>query len=114
MRDVNYLTLQGSHDMDVSTHMSYNQYDRVEFSDDSDHFKASLYIYGANHGQFNSGWGRNDGFGFGSKILNEENLIARADQEEITKALVSAFMDDSVFEKPIRIQKGLSKHSIRE
>ncbi|MGI6260155.1 MAG: alpha/beta hydrolase family protein [Anaerolineaceae bacterium] len=96
LRDVNYLSLQGSHDMDISTYMSYNQYDRVGFSGERDHFKASLYIYGANHGQFNSGWGRNDGFGFGSKILNEENLIARTDQEEITKVLVSAFMDVSL------------------
>ncbi|MDI9471038.1 MAG: hypothetical protein QM296_12690 [Bacillota bacterium] len=58
LKDVDYLVLQGSHDMDISTFMGYNQYDRVQYSGLSEHFKAAVYIYGASHGQFNSGWGR--------------------------------------------------------
>lgn len=31
LEDVNYLTIQGSHDMNVYTFMSYNQFDRVNY-----------------------------------------------------------------------------------
>ncbi len=97
--DVDYLVIQGSHDMDISTFMGYNQYDRVRYTEENDHFKASVYVYGANHGQFNSIWGRNDSLGLGSKILNEANLIPRDEQEQITKVLVSAFLDASMKNK---------------
>jgi hypothetical protein len=97
--DVDYLVIQGSHDMDISTFMGYNQYDRVRYTEEHDHFKASVYVYGANHGQFNSIWGRNDSLGLGSKILNEANLIPRDEQEQITKVLVSAFLDASMKNK---------------
>lgn len=97
--DVDYLAIQGSHDMDISTFMGYNQYDRVRYTGESDHFKSSVYVYGGNHGQFNSIWGRNDSLGLGSKILNEANLIPRDEQEQITKVLVSAFLDASMKNK---------------
>lgn len=96
LEDIDYLSLQGSHDMDVSTYRSYNQYDRVKFSGNRDNFKASIYIYGANHGQFNSDWGRNDFLGIGSRVLNDRNLIPREDQEEITKVFLGAFLDTSL------------------
>ncbi len=98
-KDIDYLVIQGSHDMDISTFMSYNQYDRVRYTEGSGHFKASVYVYGANHGQFNSLWGRNDSLGLGSKILNETVLIPREEQEQITKVLVSAFLDASMKNK---------------
>ena len=59
----------------------------MRYTEENDHFKASVYVYGANHGQFNSIWGRNDSLGLGSKILNEANLIPRDEQEQITKVL---------------------------
>ena len=59
LTDINYLVLQGSHDADLYFFDGIQQYQRVSFSDpDSDWFKASLYIYRANHGQFNTTWGR--------------------------------------------------------
>ena len=98
-KDIDYLVIQGSHDMDISTFMGYNQYDRVRYTGENNHCKSSVYVYGANHGQFNSIWGRNDSLGLGSKILNEANLIQRDEQEQITKVLVSAFLDASMKDK---------------
>ncbi|MDI9471034.1 MAG: MFS transporter [Bacillota bacterium] len=96
LKDVDYLVLQGSHDMDISTFMGYNQYDRLQYSGLSECFKAAVYIYGANHGQFNSGWGRQDLPGLGGRALNEARLIPQEEQEQIVKVLVSAFLDASL------------------
>ena len=96
LRDVDYLVLQGSHDMDVSSFMAYNQYDRVHYSGLADCFKAAVHIYGANHGQFNSDWGRRDLPGLGGRALNDACLLPGEEQEQITKVLVSAFLDASL------------------
>lgn len=60
LENVNYLVLHGAHDMDVFTFQGANQYARVQFDDGSDRFKAAVYVYGANHGQFNTVWGRKE------------------------------------------------------
>jgi hypothetical protein len=69
LEDINYFTIQGSHDSDVSSFDGLNQFDRVRFTGKADVFKSTVYVYGANHGQFNTSWGEFDvGVGFGTKL----------------------------------------------
>lgn len=91
--DVNYLALHGAHDMDVITFMGARQYARLNFSGDHAYFKAALYIYGANHGQFNRDWGRHDFFGPAMQLFNLRTLMPAADQEQIAQVALSAFLE---------------------
>ncbi len=91
--DVNYLALHGAHDMDVVSFLGTRQYTRLNFDGDQSYFKGALYIYGANHGQFNSDWGSRDVFGPAIQLYNLRNLVPAADQEQIAKVTISAFLE---------------------
>ncbi len=93
LNDVNYLTIQGAHDSDVSSFLGSSQYDHVRFSGNADCFKSELYVYGANHGQFNTVWGRSDSRGPQSWFLNLRPLITGEDQRKIAKVYVAAFLE---------------------
>ena len=95
--DVNYLLIHGSNDQDVSAMMGEIQYNNITFSGDPDRFfiKSSVYILGANHGQFNSLWGRYDS-PVGTGFLNTHNFIGEADQMLIAKAYIRSFLDSTV------------------
>ena len=60
MDNVSYLTFHGSHDGDVTSFHGLRIYDRLRFTDDDFHFKAAVYVYRANHGQWNTVWGNTD------------------------------------------------------
>jgi len=96
--DVNYLLIHGSNDQDVSVMMGEKQYNNVTFSDaESEQFlKASVYILGANHGQFNSLWGRYDLTEGTSGFLNTYNFIEESDQQLIAKAYIRTFLDSTM------------------
>ncbi|MFP4976757.1 alpha/beta hydrolase family protein [Paenibacillus sp. CN-4] len=96
MQDINFLALQGAHDMDVSSFDGANQYSRVTFTEDTDLFKTSVYLYGANHGQFNTKWGDTDSIGLGSKWFNTAQLISQDEQLLAAKVLISAFLDSTL------------------
>ncbi|TKJ33140.1 alpha/beta hydrolase, partial [bacterium (candidate division B38) B3_B38] len=91
--DVNYLVLHGAHDADVSKYYGLRQIQRVTFTDpESNLFKAGLYIYQANHGQFNSVWGNRD-YGLPLKpFLNVRPLLKPEEQQQIAKLYISAFL----------------------
>ncbi|MCP1359276.1 chlorophyllase/cutinase-like alpha/beta fold protein [Aneurinibacillus migulanus] len=93
LKDLNYLAIQGAHDMDVSSFSGASQYSRVGFTSGSDDFKASVYIYGANHGQFNTAWGRYDGAGLGNRLYNMAQLMPQEEQLQAAKVLISSFLD---------------------
>lgn len=93
LADVNYLVLHGAHDMDVVSFSGARQYARLVFTDGKPWFKAALYIYGANHGQFNRGWGRFDMLGPARQLFNLRTLMPPAEQEQIAKVAISAFME---------------------
>ncbi len=93
LEDVNYLVLHGAHDMDVITFMGARQYARLGFSGEQDYFKAALYIYGANHGQFNRDWGRHDLFGPVMQLFNLRTLMPAEEQEQIARVALSAFLE---------------------
>lgn len=95
--DVDYLLIHGSNDQDVSMVMGEKQYNNVSFENkDEFHMKASVYIMGANHGQFNSEWGRYDLSGAMNGFLNTNNFISMEDQKTIAKAYIKTFLDCSL------------------
>ena len=94
LSDINYLAIQGAHDSDVSSFMGLNQYDRVTLTGDGDWFKSAVYVYGANHGQFNTSWGAFDvGVGISERLLSTRALLDAAEQRRIVQVYLSAFLD---------------------
>lgn len=94
--DVNYLVLHGAHDMDVVSFAGARQYARVRFTQRGDWFKAALYIDGANHGQFNTAWGRKDMFEPLMRIFNLGQLMPADEQRQIAKVYISAFLETTL------------------
>ena len=93
MRDTNYFVIQGGMDGDMFSFLGSSQYLRATFSGTKDAFKASLYVRGANHGQFNQSWGRNDLVGQpGGYLLDERPIMDPAAQQQILKVYVAAFL----------------------
>lgn len=99
LEDVSYLVLHGAHDGDVAVFMGSRQYQRIKFSGDDYRFKSVAYIYQANHGQFNTAWGRRDlPLPFG-KLLNVKPLMSAEEQRQIAKVHISAFLDSTLKEE---------------
>ncbi len=92
LENVNFLALQGSYDADEPSFHGLRQFRRLTFTDDDYWFKAGIYIHHANHGQFNSSWGRFDSGFPGRWLLNTGPLISGEDQREIAKVYISAFL----------------------
>lgn len=99
--DVNYLLIHGSNDQDVSLVMGEKQYNNVYFTNESDekHLKSYVYIMGANHGQFNTNWGRYDGIQGTNGFLNTNNFLEDAEQQLIAKAYIRTFLDATLLNK---------------
>jgi len=92
MHDTNYFTLQGSMDGDLTSFMGSSQYSRASFSGNIKAFKASLYVSGANHGQFNTVWGRYDAGQPFKLLLDARRMIGPEAQRQIAKVYLSAFL----------------------
>ena len=93
IENVNYFTLQGANDSDVCFFMGSRQWDHVRYALNGDWFKSELYIYRANHGQFNTVWGRSD-FGYPlGWFLNLKPLMDPEDQRRIARIYLSAFLE---------------------
>ncbi|MEE2994739.1 MAG: MFS transporter [Gemmatimonadota bacterium] len=90
--DVDYLVLHGTHDADVQSFRGSRQYERVIFSGEAYHYKASIYIYGANHGQFNTVWGRTDSSFPWNNLLNLRDIMSPEDQRRIGAVYMSSFL----------------------
>lgn len=93
LENVDYLTLQGSQDTDISQFLGDRQYHRVGFTGDGDWFKASVYIDRANHGQFNTVWGRADQPAPVSWFLNLQPLLAGEEQRRAAAVCISGFLE---------------------
>lgn len=92
LRNVDYLVLQGSHDADVVGFGGLNQYARTTFDGDEYRFAAALAVERANHGQFNSRWGRHDiGYGLPAMLLDDDALLSAEDQRRVAKLYSTAF-----------------------
>ena len=93
IEDVSYLTLQGAHDADVSSFMGSRQWEHVRYTKPGPWFKAEIYAYRANHGQFNTVWGRMDTDEPLSWLLNLKPLMPGEEQRRISKTYIAAFLD---------------------
>ena len=91
--DISYFVIQGSNDMDLRTYEGTRQYQRTGFKDTTYHMKAGLYVFGANHGQFNTIWGRNDNSFPYMALFNKRQIMPGEDQEKIGKVFISAFLE---------------------
>lgn len=97
--DVSYLTLQGAHDADVSSFLGSRQWDHVKFTQPGPWFKAEIYAYRANHGQFNTVWGRTDAGQPLSWLLNLKPLMPGDEQRRISKTYISAFLEATLHDR---------------
>jgi dienelactone hydrolase len=100
IEDVSYLTLQGAHDMDVSSFDGSRQWDHVRYTQPGPWFKAEIYAYRANHGQFNTAWGRDDAGKPLGWLLNLKPLMPGAEQRRISKTYISAFLEATLKDHP--------------
>lgn len=98
LKDVNYMVLHGANDQDVATFMGMEQYENVTFSGEKDCIKTSLYVAGANHGQFNSLWGSYDLMEPLNRALNVKNFISMQEQQQIAKVFIRAFLEETLKE----------------
>lgn len=98
LKNISYLTLQGAHDADVSFFMGMRQYLRAS-PETPGTFKASVYSYRSNHGQFNTVWGNTD-YGWPlSLFLNKKPLLEPSDQQKLAKTYITGFLEATLKEK---------------
>ncbi len=93
LNDVNYLVVHGSHDGDVSVFSGLTQYNRVAFSPDSAHFKSAIWMYRANHGQWNTVWNDRDNGRASGRRLNLGALVSGEEQRRFGRVMMSAFLE---------------------
>ena len=91
--DVNYLVIQGSYDGDVQSYMGSAQYSRVGFDKCDRCFKAAFYLLDANHGQFNTAWGRNDLSSVWGRLLNLVPIMDPDAQRNVADVMFGAFLE---------------------
>lgn len=93
LKNINFLSLQGSYDADEVSFWGMRPYRRLEFTDSVPHFKAGVYIHHANHGQFNSTWGKSDFDAPTKWLLNLEPLLSVEEQQTTAQVFISAFAE---------------------
>jgi hypothetical protein len=93
LKNLNYFVLHGSWDGDMQSFHGARVLERIRFDDGGDWFKASLYVHRANHGQFNTVWGRSDAGGPYTLFLNLRPILPLADQEQVARVFMSAFLE---------------------
>ena len=96
LSNLSYFVLHGTHDGDMRSFHGSRVFERVRFDDGAEHFKAGLYVHRANHGQFNTTWGRGDSGGLGNRFLNLRPLLPKEDQERVARVFLSAFVEAAV------------------
>jgi dienelactone hydrolase len=94
LRDVDFLTLAGGYDADARAWSGIRQYGRTEV--DGQGFKAGLWAYRANHGQFNTVWGRGDFGPFSGALLDLAPLLEPDEQQDIARTAIGAFLEASL------------------
>lgn len=93
IEDVNYLVFHGSHDGDVTSFHGLRQYQRLSFSEGSDFFKSAVYMYRANHGQWNTVWNNKDRGPRSGRSLRLDALVEPEEQRQFARVFVGAFLD---------------------
>jgi hypothetical protein len=93
LSDVTLFAIHGIYDGDVTEFLFQSQITNLKFTLNSTyHFKASLYVHQANHGQFNTNWGRYDLYYGTNNWMNVRSLITKQEQQHICRIYMSALM----------------------
>ena len=100
VENVNYMVFHGSHDGDVTSFHGLRLYNRLEFSDGGDYFKTAIYMYRANHGQWNTVWGNKDNGPRSARRLDLRGLIDGEAQREFAEIYISAFLETVLRDHP--------------
>ncbi|MCR8659247.1 poly(ethylene terephthalate) hydrolase family protein [Paenibacillus endoradicis] len=98
LHNVNYLTLHGTMDSDLTESFGDRQYERTKFNEEG-HFKATVELYHANHGQFNTIWGKYDEQFPGAILLNTADLMSGIDQRKAAQIFISSFLQASLLQQ---------------
>jgi len=97
LENVNYLVIQGGHDADVGMFVGIQQFNRVYFTDNRFLFKSAIYVYRANHNQFNTVWDGPDGVGpLRRWLINDKPTMDADKQRQVAKVLISAFLETTL------------------
>jgi dienelactone hydrolase len=88
---VSYLVLHGSHDGDVATFEGLRAFRRARVPGEG--FKAAVYVYRANHSQFNTVWGNDDvGTPFSAFTIHR-SLLTEEEQRRVAQVFVGGFLE---------------------
>ncbi|MGE0551965.1 MAG: alpha/beta hydrolase family protein [Gemmatimonadales bacterium] len=93
LENVNYLVIHGSHDGDVSAFSGLRQYQRIEFTDGGEWFKSAIWMYRANHGQWNTVWGNQDNGPRSARYLDLRGLIGPEEQRRFALVVITGFLE---------------------
>lgn len=93
LHDVSYLVLQGGRDGDVSSFIGLRQYARTSFSGEHPALKSAVYLEDANHGQFNTAWGRRDLWGIVGRTLETGALMTGDAQRRDAQTAIVGFLE---------------------
>ena len=93
VENVNYLVFHGSHDGDVSAFSGLRQYQRIKFTDGRPWFKSAVYVYRANHGQWNTVWGNKDNGPRSGRWLALDALISPEEQRQFGRVYIGGFLE---------------------
>ena len=93
VENVSYLTIHGSHDGDVSAFSGLAQWQRIKFTDNKQHFKSAIWMYRANHGQWNTVWNNKDNGQRSERWLNLDQLVSSEEQRQFGKVIMTAFLE---------------------
>ena len=93
LENINYMVFHGSHDGDVTAFQGLRLYHRLKFTDGEEYFKTAVYVYRANHGQWNSSWGAKDRGPRSDRILDLRGLLNPEEQMEFARIYISSFLE---------------------
>lgn len=113
LENKSYITLHGANDGDLIKFKGRGQYNRTSFNNDIFNFKASYYIEGLNHVQFNSDWGEIDSAGLGKLFYGSNLNVNSIDQMEISKEIGLVFFDIVLKGKVEQLSKIKNPHEIK-
>jgi hypothetical protein len=77
----------------VSTAQGLRQYERLRFTDGQPWFKSVIFMYRANHGQWNTVWGNKDNGPRSGRTLDLRTLIDPEAQRQFAKVVISGFLE---------------------
>jgi dienelactone hydrolase len=98
LKDTNYFVIHGSLDGDVTSFMGASQFSRIALTGQAPATKAQLYVKDANHGQFNTSWGRDD-IGMPWPVLDKRRILDPNAQRQIAKVYFSAFLQMTLMDR---------------